>query len=256
MLVEDGKDASEEAVRDGALVRVHVDDADVVLDGDGGRSLGDADGGDGSVDSTIARVAQDHVGRREDRIRDDNGAAAARVLDVLDADRDRRVRTDDLVHCHVVDDFGAVERQFSGFRRGDGVQQPGRGHLGRVGREDAVDFLPDLQLLGLERDGAQRGAQVRVAAADVAVNQTAGNVTEEASDDGNAVAAGLELLSKDADGCAVVGRVERVGSLDVDRIAKVDVFRSNALPSKTSVSKTHPRRQIQNNVPSSLAGPP
>lgn len=40
MRVENGKDTGKEAMGDGSLVGVDVDDADVVLDGDGSRSLG------------------------------------------------------------------------------------------------------------------------------------------------------------------------------------------------------------------------
>lgn len=40
LLVEDGEDSRKEAMGDGSLVRVHVDDADLILDRDGGWALG------------------------------------------------------------------------------------------------------------------------------------------------------------------------------------------------------------------------
>lgn len=225
VLVENGKDARKEAVRDGALVGVHVDDANVVLDGDGRgplRRLGLAVGVGGEMGQRprvvqLVRGGQDGVG-------DDDGAGAARVLDVFDADRDRGRGADDLVHGEMVNDLGAVEGQLGSLRRRDGCEEARRRHLGRVSGEDAVDFLPDLQLLGLEADGAESSAQVSVAAADIAINQTAWHITKEASDDRHLVSACAELLVEGFHCRLVKAGIEGVRGPKVQHITEVHVI--------------------------------
>lgn len=109
VLVEDGKKPRKEMVRDRPLVGVDVDDGDLVLDGDGRGALGlvaleagRAVGGGGSVGAAVGAavllVALERLVGRQQGIGLDNGALTARVLDVLDADRDRGSGLDHLVH--------------------------------------------------------------------------------------------------------------------------------------------------------------
>lgn len=124
-----------------------------------------------------------------------------------------------------MDDFRSVKGQLGGLGRRDGGDQPRRRHLGWVGCEDAVDFLPDLQLIGFQADRRQRGAQVRVAAADIAVEQAAGYVAEEAGDDWYAVLASEDLLGDDLGSVTVEGSVEPLDAgIEVKDIGQVDIF--------------------------------
>lgn len=102
VVVEDRKDTREEAVRDRSLIRVHVDDADVVLDGNSSRSLGFSVVG---FRLGGGRTACKLVTSSAHAIRDNNGAVATRVLNILDADRNRRFSSDDLVHGKMVNDL-------------------------------------------------------------------------------------------------------------------------------------------------------
>lgn len=231
VLVEDGEEPRQESVRDRPLVGVDVDDGDLVLDGHGRGTLGfgapgagRAVGGAGAVGAVLLVALEGLVGRQKG-VGLDDGALAARVLDVLDADGDRRRGLDHLVHGQVVDNFGAVEGQLGGLGGRDGRDEARRGHLGWVGGEDAVDFLPDLQLVGFQAYGRQRGAQVRVATADVAVEQAARYVAEEAGDDWYAVLTGEDLLGDDLGRVPVEGGVEPLDvSVEVKDVGQVDVF--------------------------------
>jgi len=102
VVVEDGKDTGEEAVRDRSLIRVHVNDADVVLDGNSSRSLGFSVVG---FRLGGGRTACKLVASSAHAIRNNDSAVTTRVLDVLDADRDGRLSSDDLVHGKVVNDL-------------------------------------------------------------------------------------------------------------------------------------------------------
>lgn len=211
VLVEDGKHTSKEAVGDGALVGMDVDDADVILDSDGSRSLGFP-----VVTLKLGRASCELVTSRQDRVGDNNGAVTARVLDVLNTDGDRGLGTDDLVHSKMMNDLGAVKGQLRRLGGRDGRQEPSGGNLGGVGREDAVDLLPDLQLLGLDAHGAEGGAQVRVAAADVAVDQAAGHVAEESRNHGDPALARHNLADKRLRGDSVEVVVEPFCSIIVE----------------------------------------
>lgn len=102
VVVEDGKDTGEEAVRDRSLIRVHVNDANVVLDGNGSRSLGFSVVG---FRLGSGRAACKLVASSAHAIRNNNGAVPTRILDILDADRNRRLSADDLVHGKMVNDL-------------------------------------------------------------------------------------------------------------------------------------------------------
>ncbi|TKW51522.1 hypothetical protein CTA1_1313 [Colletotrichum tanaceti] len=107
----------------------------------------------------------------------------------------RDVGAPDLVHGQRVDDLAAVARQLRGLLGRDGRQQPRRGHLSRVRREDAVHLLPDLQLDGPRADGAHGGAEVRVPAADVR-QQRVRHDAEEARHHGDAAAAAAAAAAR------------------------------------------------------------
>ena len=113
VLVQDREDPEEEAVRDGPLVGVDVDDADVVLDRHRRRPSrlppGRGRTGLRFHGGLPGRCARDHA-----------RAVAARVVDVLDPDGYRGHGVDDLVHGEVVDDLGAVKGQLGRLRGCDG----------------------------------------------------------------------------------------------------------------------------------------
>lgn len=83
-----------------------------------------------------------------------------------------------MLHREGVDDFGAVVGQLGGFFRGDHAEEAGGRDFAGVGGEDAVDFLPNLELGGGEADGAEGRAEVGVAATDLG-EERAGNDAEE-----------------------------------------------------------------------------
>lgn len=220
--IQDAEDVHQEAVSTGALVAVDVEHDNVVLDGDGRRALGRVERGH---EAGRAR-AEEAVAERRVRgeglqvVGEDDGAGTTRVHDVLDADGD--AGADDLLHGKGVNDLGAVEGQLSSLGGRDAGQQRGGGDLARVGGEDAVDLLPDLQLPGLDADCDQGGAEIGVAAAD-GVEQAAGDVAEEASDDGDLVAAGLDL-SRQGGGqvCVKVLAQALLGRVEGDDVGEVD----------------------------------
>jgi hypothetical protein len=117
-------------------------------------------------------------------VRVDDRATAARVLNVLDAYRD--FSSDNLVsrseqvaftqwggkrrigaclfHGKRMDDLAAVVRQFGSFLGGDDRKEPRGDNLARVRSEDAVNFLPYLQLRCTEACCQKRGRQIGVSA--------------------------------------------------------------------------------------------
>ena len=127
------------------------------------------------------------------RIREDDGAVATGVHDILDANGN--TGTNDLLHGEGMDDFRAVKGQLGGLGGRDGGQQAGGGHLARVCREDTVDFLPDLQLVCLDAHGDQGSAQIGIAASDGAEYAT-WHIAKEASNHGDLVTACSDLAAQ------------------------------------------------------------
>lgn len=91
--VQDREDLGEEPVRDRPLVRVHVDDRDVVLDRHRRRPLR-------CLPQRRVRRPRplDLLRRGHHRVRNDDGSVSSGVLHVLDPDLDGRFCLDDLVH--------------------------------------------------------------------------------------------------------------------------------------------------------------
>lgn len=162
--------------------------------------------------------------RRLYGVGNNNGALAFGILDVLDADLYRGLGLDHLVHGQVVDDFGAIEGQLGSLRGRDGAEESRGRNLGRVCREDSVDFLPDLQLIGLEAHGHERGAKVRVSSSDIAVHETAWHVAKETCDHGDSRAACLYPLLEQRGGIAVKGGRKAIRAVVVHDIGKIDIF--------------------------------
>lgn len=94
-----------------------------------------------------------------------------------------------------MDDFRTIEGQLSSLGRSDAGKQGGSRDLARIGSEDAVDLLPDLQLLGLDTNCNQRSAEIGVTTSN-GVQKATRNVAKETSDDWNPVAASLDLSSQ------------------------------------------------------------
>lgn len=126
-----------------ALVAVYVQYNDVGLDGDSCRAFGAL-----GLREQARRASAEELGIAERCLlvycafRKNDSAVVARVDNVLYADL--YASTNDLLHSKGMNDFGAVESQFSGLGRRDGGEQASCRDLARVCREDAVDFFPDL----------------------------------------------------------------------------------------------------------------
>jgi hypothetical protein len=185
MLVQDTEDGHKEAVGTGSLLAVHVKHSDATLDSHSCRTLGRvmlAQIGD----RTIAEEACPSAHLTIVGIGVDHSTSVTRIHDVLDPDRD--AGTNDLVHSEGMDNLGTVEGQFGSLTRGDRVQEACGRHLAWVGCEDAIDFLPDLKLLGTQTNGSESRTQVGVTTAD-ALEKTSRHSAKVASDDGHSIIA-------------------------------------------------------------------
>jgi hypothetical protein len=193
--VQDAEDVHEEAVGTRALVTVHIKHNDVVLDGHGCRPLGALQSREdtGGAGAEKAGLLGGRAWLVLEAIGEDDGAVAARVHDVFDADGD--ARADDLLHGERMDDLGAVKRQFSSLGGRDRGEDTGRGDLARVCREDAVHLLPDLQFVCLDADGYQSSTQISIATSDSAQDASR-DISEEARNDRNSVAASLYFFAQ------------------------------------------------------------
>lgn len=153
-------------------------------------------------------------------VREDDGSGATRVHDVLDADGD--ACADDLLHGEGMNDLGAVKGQLSSLRRRDAGKQSSRGDLARVGREDAIDLLPDLKLLGLDAHSNQCGAEIGVPTSNGVQNAT-WDVAEEASDDWNLVTTCLDFSGERGSQVRVELLVQALLGVDKgDDVAEID----------------------------------
>ncbi len=184
--VQNREDAHEEAVRTRTLVGMHVQHDNLMFDGHGrgpfGPLLGtQRAGGARAKEARVPRRWADPLLVR--RGGDDDGPASARVRHVLDPDGD--ARADDLLHREGVDDFRAVEGEFCGLGGRHRRQKAGGRYLARIGREDAVDFFPDLELRGLYADRDKSGAKICVSSAD-GVEKSARNIAKVSRDYGHA----------------------------------------------------------------------
>lgn len=220
--IQDAEDVHQESVSTGTLVAVDVQNNDVVLDGDSSGAPGRVQG----IQKTGRARAEEPVSERGvrfqglDTVREDDGASTARVHDVLDADRD--AGANDLLHGEGMDDLRAVEGQLSSLRGRNAGEQSSRRDLARVGGEDAIDFLPDLQLPGLGANCNQRSAEISISTAD-GVQQTTWNVAEESSDDWHLVAACLDLSGQCCSQISIELLVQALlGSSEGDDIGKID----------------------------------
>lgn len=98
--IKNRKHLCKKAMRDRSFIRMHVDNADFILD----RHSSGPFRSFAQTDSTWMSVMR-KGSNTEFRIWHDDRAVSTRVLDVLDADWDWGVGVDDLVHGEVVDDF-------------------------------------------------------------------------------------------------------------------------------------------------------
>lgn len=120
-------------------------------------------------------------------IGENHSSATGRIFNVFNADGDTGF--DDLFHCKRVDDFGTIVCELSGFFRSDDGDELRGGNLARVGGEDAVNFFPDLKLVGVNADCEEGSTEVSVPAPDGG-EEGAGNDAEVASYYRDAVFAG------------------------------------------------------------------
>ncbi len=111
----------------------------------------------------------------------DDGARAVRAKDVLDPNGYSR---DALLKGEIVDDFASVEGEFACFVGCEARKKAGGRNFARICSKDTVDFFPDLKL-GCFKSYSDEGSTEIAVAAPEALNETAGNTTEEACDDGD-----------------------------------------------------------------------
>lgn len=225
--VEDAKDLSKEAMGKSLFVASHVEKQDLVFDGDGGGlvahfffaevAVGLEDGVNHGGAGVLGVAA----------FGENDGAVALGVFYVFDADGDAGV--DDLVHGEGMDHFAAIVGKLGRFFRGDDGQQSGGRDLARVGGEDAVHLFPDLELDGVQTDGAQGCTKVCVASTNLS-QKGAGHDAKEAGDHGHSVAALEQSLAHALGKPVVPGLVQlfRLCSFRVrafDNVFEADQFR-------------------------------
>ena len=73
-----------------------------------------------------------------------------------------------------------------------------------------------MQLLGLDANGEKSGAKVSIATANVTIDETARNISKEASDNWNTVFASDDLASESLRSCAVKLVVETACGIIVE----------------------------------------
>lgn len=114
--VQNAEDVHQKAVSTSALVAVDVQNDNVVLDGDSSgtpRSVEGAQQAGGA--RTEEAISERRVGLQSLHVvREDDGAGATGVHDVLDADGN--AGADDLLHGEGMNDLRAVEGQLSRLR--------------------------------------------------------------------------------------------------------------------------------------------
>lgn len=220
--VQDTENVHQETMSTCALVAMNVQNNNVVLNGDSCGALGRVhcaqNAGGASAEETIPERGVRF--QRLQIVREDDSASTARVHDILDANGN--ASADDLLHGEGMNDLRAIESQLSSLGWRDAGEKSSGRDLARVGSENAVNLLPDLKLFSLDTHGNQCRAEIGVSTSN-GVEETAWNIAEEASNDGDLVTAGLDLSGQ---GCSQV-RVELLvqallRSVEGDDIGEVD----------------------------------
>lgn len=228
--IQDAEDIHQESMSARTLVTVDVQDDDIVLDSNSRRSLWALElrkqaGGPCTEELSVAerRAVVDKTGV----VGEDDSAGIAWVHDIFDANGN--AGADYLLHGEGMDNLGAVEGQLSGLGGRDGGKQSGGRDLAWVGGEDAIDLLPDLELLGPGTNSYQSGTEIGVSTAN-GVEQSAGHVAKVAGDDGDFVAACCDFLAQIL-GQVLVEHVVQAAldrRIELDHIAQVDELRRRA----------------------------
>jgi hypothetical protein len=143
MTIQDAKDLGQEPMRASPLRRVHIKHDDILLNSDGRRAFRspvrlvvELGGGARAKQLGLERVGGMHaLVLLLVRVWVDDGAGAAWVHDVLDADGD--AGADDLLHDEGVHDFGPVEGELGGLGWGDVEQEASCWHFAWISCEDA-----------------------------------------------------------------------------------------------------------------------
>lgn len=86
-----------------------------------------------------------------------------------------------------------------------------------------------MQFLSLDAHGEKGGAKIGVATANVTVDETAGDISKESSDDRDAVLTSSNLAGKSLSSCTVESVVETACGVIVECVAEIDVFRFDSL---------------------------
>lgn len=162
VLLQDVEDIGKEIMRQGLLVGVDVENHGVTLYSNSSWSLGAV-----LQESILAEHADVSWNLRwsllslsRDGIWENDGSLPLWSHNVLDSDGD--TFPDSLLHGEGMDDLGTEVGQFGGFFGGDGLDQPCSRDLSGVGSENSVNFLPNLELVGLQSDGDESSAKIGV----------------------------------------------------------------------------------------------
>jgi hypothetical protein len=224
--VEDTEDVHQEAVSAGALVAVHVEYDDVVLDRDRSRTLG---AGERSQEAGGARAEERGVSDWgaivdiRDVVGEDDGTGVAGVHDVLDADRD--ACADDLLHGKRVDYLRTIKGQLSSLGGRNCGEQSGCRDFAGVRGEDTIHLFPDLQLLRLGTHGYECSTKIRVSTSNGAQNASR-NIAKVSRNHWHFVATRFHLFAQSFSQVLVELVVKALGRRsEVDNMGEVDELR-------------------------------
>jgi hypothetical protein len=228
--VKNTEDVHQESMSARTLVTVDVQDDDIMLDSNSRRPLWALE-----LRKQAGRPCTEELSVAERRavvngtgvVGEDDSAGIARVHNIFDADGD--AGADYLLHGEGMDNLGAVEGQLSSLGGRDGGKQSGSRDLAWVRSKDAIDLLPDLELLGPGTNSDQSSTEIGVTTAN-GVEQSAGHVAKVAGDDGDFVAACCYFLAQIL-GQVLVEHVVQTAldrRIELDHIAQVDELRRRA----------------------------
>jgi hypothetical protein len=166
---------------------------------------------------------------QRERIGQDDGSIPSGILDVLDPKFNGRFRMNDPIHRQMVDNFGAIKRQFCCLRWCDGRQEPRCGDLGRVCCEYPINLFPYLQFIRRESDGYEGSTEVRIASTDFTIHQTAWNSPKVPRHDWYPIFTSQHSFLERSNQFSVERWIQAFRALEMHDVGEIYIFRVDPL---------------------------